>query len=64
MQNSKTGIQTTLDMCLMMGAITNMPNVRGISTPKNKLARSGCKAENQIQTVFDPQLNTWEVSAT
>ncbi|BAN92328.1 putative DNA helicase [Ralstonia phage RSB3] len=61
MQNSKTGIQTTLDLCLMMGALTNMPNVRGISTPKNKLSRAGMKGENQFQTVFDPQLNVWEM---
>lgn len=59
MQNAKVGIQTTLDMCLMMGALDNLPGVRGISTPKNKLARAGMKGENQIQTVFDPQLNTW-----
>lgn len=59
MQNSKTGIQTTLDLCLMVGALTNLPSVRGISTPKNKLARAGMKGENQIQTVFDPQMNTW-----
>lgn len=59
MQNSKTGIQTTLDLCIMMGALTNLPNVRGISTPKNKLGRANMKAENQFQTVFDPQLNVW-----
>lgn len=59
MQNAKVGIQTTLDLCLMVGALTNLPNVRGISTPKNKLARSGHKSENQIQTVFDPVMNTW-----
>ena len=61
MQNSKTGIQTTLDLCLMVGALTNLPNVRGISTPKNKLARSGMKSENQIQVVFDPIMNTWSI---
>ena len=60
MQNSKTGIQTTLDLCLMMGALTNLPNVRGIGTPKNKLARAGMKGENQIQVVFDPIMNTWQ----
>lgn len=61
MQNSKTGIQTTLDLCIMVGALNNLPNVRGISTPKNKLARAGMKGENQIQTVFDPQMNTWHM---
>lgn len=60
MQNSKTGIQTTLDLCIMMGALTNLPNVRGIGTPKNKLARSGMKSDNQIQVVFDPIMNTWQ----
>ncbi|CAI3971366.1 DnaB-like replicative helicase [Variovorax phage VAC_51] len=59
MQNSKTGIQTTLDLCLMIGALNNMPNVRGISTPKNKLARAGMKSENQFQVVFDAPGNTW-----
>lgn len=62
MQNSKTGIQTTLDLCLMMGALNNMAALRGISTPKNKLARSGCKSENQFQTTFDPQMNTWDMA--
>lgn len=59
MQNSKTGIQTTLDLCLMIGALNNMPGVRGISTPKNKLARAGMKSENQFQVVFDAPGNTW-----
>ena len=66
MQNSKTGIQTTLDMCLMMGRMdvqgaANMETVRGISTPKNKLARSGCKSLNQFPTTFDASTNTWDV---
>ena len=59
LQNSKTGIQTTLDMCLMMGRRTDLGNTRGISTPKNKLARSGCKSDNMFTTTFDPQMNTW-----
>ena len=61
MQNSKTGIQTTLDLVIMGGALTNLPGVRGISTPKNKLAKSGLNGINQFQTVFDPVLNTWTV---
>ena len=61
MQNSKTGIQTTLDLCIMVGALTNMPPLRGISTPKNKLARSGHNGLNQFQCTFDPVMNTWSV---
>ncbi|APU03160.1 DNA helicase [Ralstonia phage phiAp1] len=59
MQNSKTGIQTTLDLCLMMGAISSMHDLRGISTPKNKLAKAGHNGLNQIQTTFNAALNTW-----
>lgn len=59
MQNSKTGIQTTLDLCLMMGAISSMPDLRGISTPKNKLAKAGHNGRNEIQTTFNAALNTW-----
>lgn len=63
MQNSKTGIQTTLDLCLMMGALTNpdAAKLRGLSTPKNKLARSGCTAQNQVQMYFDPTTNSWDM---
>lgn len=59
MQNAKVGIQTTLDLVLMGGALTNLPAVRGISTPKNKLARAGHNGLNQFQTVFDAVANTW-----
>jgi len=62
MQNSKTGIQTTLDLVIMGGALTNYPGVRGISTPKNKLARAGHNGQNQFQTAFDPILNTWTMT--
>jgi len=63
MQNSKTGIQTTLDLCLMMGALNNpdAARLRGLSTPKNKLARSGCHSENQVQLYFDPTRNAWDM---
>ena len=62
MQNSKTGIQTTLDLCVMMGALQNpdAAYLRGISTPKNKLARSGCESANQFQVTFNPEPNVWE----
>ena len=63
MQNSKTGIQTTLDLCLMMGALNNpeAAKLRGLSTPKNKLGRSGCTAQNQVQMYFDPTRNSWDM---
>lgn len=61
MQNSKTGIQTTLDLCIMMGALQapEFAGIRGISTPKNKLARSGCESANQFQVGFEPEKNLW-----
>lgn len=62
MQWSKVGIQTTLDLCIMVGAINDdeaMIDLRGISTPKNKLARSGCRAENRFEVYFNPELNIW-----
>jgi hypothetical protein len=62
MQNSKVGIQTTLDLCIMMGALNNVEvqNLRGISTPKNKLARTGCSSTNQLEVYFTPERNIWE----
>jgi hypothetical protein len=61
MQNSKTGIQTTLDLCIMMGALISpeMASLRGISTPKNKLARSGATSMQQFQVIFEPETNLW-----
>lgn len=63
MQNSKTGIQTTLDMVIMMGAITSNPTLRGISTPKNKLARSGRNSLNQFQVNFTAGTNQWDTGS-
>ncbi len=64
LQNSKTGIQTTLDLALWIGAYAEPTpeneNLRGISTPKNKLARSGCKSLNQVLTYFAPERNDWD----
>lgn len=62
MQNSKTGIQTTLDLALMMGAKNDQmyQNIRGISTPKNKLARSGQNSLQKFEVNFHPQENKWE----
>lgn len=62
LQNSKTGIQTTLDLILMMGALQNPAalGLRGISTPKNKLARSGHQSYNQFEVYFDGSVNAWK----
>lgn len=62
MQWSKVGIQTTLDLCIMIGAVTDdesMIDMRGVSTPKNKLARSGKRADNRFTVHFEPELNIW-----
>lgn len=66
MQNSKTGIQTTLDLIIMLGAkiSPDAANLRGISTPKNKMARSGYKSLNMFQVHFEPATNTWEEYAS
>lgn len=65
LQNSKTGIQTTLDLILMMGALVNpdAATLRGISTPKNKLGRSGKSGDNQMQCYFDAPINRWDTGA-
>lgn len=64
LQNSKTGIQTTLDLALWIGAYANpVPDneaMRGIGTPKNKLAKSGCKGGNQVTTFFEAETNNWD----
>lgn len=62
MQNTKVGVQTTLDLAIMMGALVNpeMHLLRGISTPKNKLARSGCSSTNEVQLYFTPETNEWQ----
>lgn len=63
LQNSKVGIQTTLDLALYMGALNDpaMSNLRGLSTPKNKRARSGVSSNNQFEVWFDPTTNTWDI---
>ena len=65
LQNSKTGIQTTLDLALWIGAFASpTPDnvlMRGISTPKNKLARSGAKSSNEVATFFQPEINRWDI---
>lgn len=61
LQLSKTGIQTTLDLLLMLGALEDpaMAKVRGFSSPKSKLARAGMNDMVQIKTTFDKELNKW-----
>lgn len=63
LQNSKTGIQTTLDLAIWIGAYANpTPDneyMRGISTPKNKLVKSGCRSYNTCLTYFKPEINDW-----
>lgn len=64
LQNSKTGVQTTLDLAIWGGAYASPDEhtefLRGLSTPKNKLKRSGKKSYVKVQTVFNPDLNTWK----
>ena len=62
LQNSKAGIQTTFDLALYMGrkvGMSNIEDIRGISTPKNKLARSGKRSSNQFNVHFNADTNTW-----
>lgn len=61
MQNSKTGIQTTIDLAIFMGALDDekFAGIRGFSTPKNKLAKSGCDNKIKIQASFTPETNEW-----
>lgn len=63
LQNSKTGIQTTLDLGIWIGAYVNPApeneDLRGISTPKNKLVKSGKRSYNTVMTNFLPETNNW-----
>lgn len=63
LQGSKIGIQTTLDLMLMMGFLPGdeLAQMRGISTPKNKESRAGKKGLVKFECFFDPSKNTWEV---
>lgn len=58
LKGSKIGVQGALDLCIMMGRMNvndrpDMDNVRGISTPKNKLGKSGSTAYVQFQVEFN-----------
>lgn len=64
LQNSKTGIQTTLDLAIFGGAWLNPQSdhdalTRGLSTPKNKLVKSGCKGLNKVEVQVDFERNMW-----
>jgi len=65
LQNTKVGVQTTLDFCIMMGAFLNpdsvMQNVRGLSTVKNKFVNSTPEARKYIkeQVQVDFIRNIW-----
>lgn len=58
MKQSKIGVQGALDLCIMMGRLDpstrpGMLDVRGISTPKNKLGKSGSQSYLQFQVEFN-----------
>lgn len=58
MKQSRIGVQGALDLCIMMGRLNvndrpDMAGVRGISTPKSKLTKSGCSSYVQFQVEFD-----------
>lgn len=58
MKQSRIGVQGALDLCIMMGRLNvndrpDMVNIRGISTPKCKLTKSGCTSYLQFQVEFD-----------
>lgn len=59
LQDSKVGIQTTLEAAIFMGRRSDMPTIRGISTPKNKMARSKCSHLNMFEAGFEPEINRW-----
>lgn len=62
MQWSRVGIQTTLDLAIVMGALKDpiQEQLRGISTPKNKLAKVGCSDNTRLKYFFDKDTNSWD----
>lgn len=64
-QGSKVGIQSTWDLALFIGAMLQpaegAEGMRGVSTPKSKLARADCNDYIKEVTNFDAQLNTWKL---
>lgn len=61
LQMSRVGIQTTLDLLLIMGCLLDplMEKLRGFSTPKNKLAREGFSKLNNLQGWLEYEKNQW-----
>jgi len=62
LQNSKIGVQTTLDLLMIMGIIRNDPmqeNMRGLWTPKNKMGLEGMEKLNKLAGTFFPDRNEW-----
>lgn len=60
LQLSTTGIQATLDLAILLGHCDTVPLMtRGVSTPKNKLARDGLPDDSQLQTYLDKEINVW-----
>jgi hypothetical protein len=55
LKDSRTGVQGATDIILMLGALNDarLQDIRGISTPKNKFARSGKPSHIQQQLTFD-----------
>ena len=58
LKQSKIGVQGALDLLIMMGRLNAqeqpmMHNIRGISTPKNKLGRSGSTSLHQFEVEFN-----------
>ncbi|UNA01096.1 putative DNA helicase [Erwinia phage Loshitsa2] len=57
MKQSKIGVQGALDLALFMGRLDpqakpEYSDIRGISTPKNKMPVSGKQSSSQFETVF------------
>ena len=63
LKQSKAGIQNTLDLAIYLGALDrvdpSVQNMRGLSTPKNKLVLEGHNAYIREQVYFDSSTNTW-----
>ena len=63
LKDSKVGIQNTLDLAIYIGGYLNPvgedENLRGISTPKNKLQKQGYPRIIRVNTIFDGVNNKW-----
>lgn len=63
LKQSKAGIQNTVDLALYGGALQStepaVELLRGLSTPKNKLVKEGCRGYNAVEVYWDPETNDW-----